>query len=72
MKRNTVFDIIEYDYKHQSLWSTAYDALMMVLIIVSIVPLMFREETVAFMWMDQIAVCFFIIDYFLRWITEDL
>lgn len=71
MKRNTVFDIIEYDSKHQSLWSTAYDALMMVLIIVSIVPLMFREETVAFMWMDQIAVCFFIIDYFLRWITAD-
>ena len=72
MKRATVFDIIEYDYEHRSFWSTAYDALMMVLIIVSIVPLMFREETVTFVWMDRIAVSFFIIDYILRWLTADL
>lgn len=71
MKRIDLFNIIEYDDEHQSKWSTIYDAVMLVMIVASIVPLMFRDQLVAFVWMDQISVCFFIIDYLLRWFTAD-
>ena len=71
MKRIDLFNIIEYDDEHQSKRSTVYDAIMLVMIVASIVPLMFRNQLVVFIWMDQISVCFFIIDYLLRWFTAD-
>lgn len=72
MIRNDIFHIIEYDDEHQSKWSTFYDILMLVMIVLSIIPLMFREHLTLFVWFDQISVVVFILDYLLRWGTADL
>ena len=72
MKRNDIFHIIEYDDEHQSKWSTFYDILMLVMIVLSIIPLMFREQLPLFVWFDQVSVVVFILDYLLRWTTADL
>ncbi|MBR5322200.1 MAG: ion transporter, partial [Clostridia bacterium] len=44
---------------------------MMVTIIISIIPLAFKETNVVFQWIDYITVSIFIIDYLLRLITAD-
>ena len=72
MIRNDIFHIIEYDDEHQSKWSTFYDILMLVMIVSSIIPLMFREHLTLFVWFDQVSVVVFILDYLLRWGTADL
>ncbi len=72
MKRIDLFNVIEYDDEHQSKWSTFYDILMLVMIVLSIIPLMFREHLTLFVWFDQISVVVFILDYLLRWGTADL
>ena len=72
MKRIDLFNVIEYDDEHQSKWSTFYDILMLIMIVLSIIPLMFREHTTLFTWFDQISVVVFILDYLLRWGTADL
>ena len=51
--------------------SFAYDIIMLVAIAVSIIPLMFVEDTRAFSIIEQVTVSLFIIDYILRWITAD-
>lgn len=45
---------------------------MLVFIIISLVPLAFREQTDYFLWLDIISVSVFIIDYILRWLTADM
>lgn len=69
--RKSIYQIIEQG-KHGDKISVAYDVLMFVAIIVSIVPLMFVEDHVAFHYIEMVTVSFFIIDYVLRWITADL
>ena len=49
--------------------STAYDFVMMATIVISIVPLAFKETNLIFQWIDYITVGIFIIDYFFRLIT---
>lgn len=49
-----------------------YDIFMMVVIVLSIIPLAFKEETPLFLWIDRIAVSVFIVDYALRLFTADL
>lgn len=71
MKRKDIFTLIEYDDKRLNRWSTLYDVFMVVMIVVSVVPLMFRETTLLFVWMDRVSVSVFIIDYVLRWLTAD-
>ena len=48
-----------------------YDALMMVLILISITPMMFSKQYPSFAFIEQFTVTFFIIDYILRWMTAD-
>ena len=72
MKRVDIFNIIEYDDEHQSKWSTIYDIVMMVMIVVSIVPLTFKVQTPLLIWFDKVSVSVFIFDYLLRWVTADL
>jgi voltage-gated potassium channel len=68
--RKRIYEIIEPGNRGD--WaSAAYDILMLVAIAASIVPLMFVEETKAFIIIEQITVLIFIIDYILRWITAD-
>ncbi len=52
--------------------SSYYDIIMMVVIVVSLVPLIFKNETTVLLWLDHITVTIFIIDYILRWLTAGL
>lgn len=55
----------------ESAISKAYDYLMLFFILISIIPLGFREQNEWFDWFDTISVSVFIIDYLLRWMTAD-
>jgi voltage-gated potassium channel len=68
--RKKIFTIIEQGHEGDKL-SIAYDIVMLVAIIASIIPLMFLEETRFFRIIEQVTVFFFIVDYLLRWITAD-
>lgn len=67
--RSKIFDTIETG--RNSIVSKVYDWLMLVLIIISLIPLAFREQTTMFEWFDKVSVSFFILDYLLRWFTAD-
>jgi len=69
--RKRLFEIIEQSHNDGDKVSYAYDILMFLAIAVSIVPLMFVEETRTFRIFEQVTVSFFILDYVLRWITAD-
>ena len=69
--RKRIHSIIEAS-DGKDVWSSIYDAFMMVVIIVSLLPLNFKEETDFFHITDKITAVIFIIDYILRWITADL
>lgn len=51
--------------------SNIYDFIMMATIIISIIPLAFKESNVLFQWIDYITVGIFIFDYILRLLTAD-
>lgn len=67
--RKTLFDIVETE--SELLVSKIYDWLMLILIVLSLVPLAFREQTTLMVVFDRVAVSCFIIDYLLRWLTAD-
>ncbi|MBO5909577.1 MAG: ion transporter, partial [Clostridia bacterium] len=48
-----------------------YDFIMMAAIVMSVIPLAFKETNAFFQWMDYVTVSIFIVDYFLRLITAD-
>lgn len=67
--RKKIFEIVEpLEYP----LSRLYDAVMIVVIAISIFPLAFRSENVIFLWIDYVTTTIFIFDYFLRIITADL
>ena len=68
--RKKLFSIIESAENDNKL-SNVYDFIMMVTIVVSVVPLAFKETNSIFQWIDYITVTIFILDYFLRLITAD-
>ena len=68
--RKRIFEIIEVS-KDGDRVSAIYDFFMIFVIVVSLVPLAFKEETTAFIVIDKICVIIFIIDYLLRWLTAD-
>lgn len=70
MTRSNLYSIIEKDDKG-SLRSRLYDGLMLVCILVSLVPLTTRSNSVVFQIMDKVTCIIFIVDYVLRWITAD-
>ena len=49
-----------------------YDFFMMIVIFISIIPLLFKQDTPVLILIDKITVVIFIIDYLLRWITADI
>ena len=69
--KKRIYEIIEQG-KRGDKYSVAYDILMLIAIIVSIIPLMFAEEYPIFRIIEIVTVTLFIIDYILRWITADL
>lgn len=68
--RKKLFSIIEPGENGNKL-SSIYDFIMMATIIISVVPLAFKETNIVFQWIDYITVSIFILDYFLRLITAD-
>ena len=70
MSRKRIFSIIEKTENHDKL-SAIYDYFMIVVIIISLIPLAFKKDSLVLLIADKITVGIFIIDYFLRWITAD-
>lgn len=68
--RRKIFDIIEVSNGGNKC-SAAYDLFMMITIIVSLIPLAFKNEHIIFYYLDKFCVVVFIIDYILRLITAD-
>lgn len=54
-----------------TLLSKAYSLMMIIAIVISLLPLTFKTQSHFMMISDKITVSFFVIDYFLRWITAD-
>ncbi len=68
--RKRIYEIIEVSQDKDKV-STAYDILMMVAIVVSIIPLAFKDTNALFHYVDIVTAALFIIDYILRLITAD-
>ena len=68
--RKRIYQIIEKSSDGDKL-SLAYDILMLITIVASIIPLTFAKDYPAFHYIEHITVSIFIIDYLLRWLTAD-
>ena len=68
--RKKIFEVVEASDGNHIL-SSIYDYFTMIVIIVSLVPLAFKETYTAFLIMDYVCVGIFIFDYLLRWLTAD-
>ena len=68
--RKKLYSIIEPVGNDNKL-SNIYDFIMMTTIVVSIIPLAFKETNALFQWIDYITVTIFILDYLLRLLTAD-
>ena len=68
--RNKLYQIIEP--ANDSILSKIYDFVMMTVIIISIVPLAFKETNIVFNAIEYVTVSIFVIDYVLRLLTADL
>lgn len=69
--REKIHSIISLSDKKSNL-SGIYDLFMTTAIVVSLVPLAFKETNSVFMWIDYITVGIFIIDYLLRIFVADI
>ena len=69
--RKKLYSIIEPD-SNDNKASNIYDFIMMATIVISIIPLAFKETNIVFQWIDYITVSIFLVDYILRLITADL
>jgi len=68
--REKLYAIIAPNNKESRL-STIYDFIMMAVIIISIVPLAFKNSNIVFQYIDYVTVAIFILDYLFRLITAD-
>ena len=68
--RKRIYEIIEVSKDNDKV-SMAYDILMMFSIVISIIPLAFKETNSFFHYVDIVTAVLFIIDYFLRRATAD-
>lgn len=68
--RKKIYNIIETKNDTNKI-NDLYDIIMMVTIIISIIPLAFKQSNIVFEYIDYITVAIFIFDYLLRLITAD-
>jgi len=68
--RKRLFEIIEKSNGNDKL-SSIYDVFMLVVILLSLVPLTFKNFTYSLIHIDKFCVTIFILDYILRLITAD-
>lgn len=69
--RKKIFDIIE-PASEGNLLSKIYDSFMIFTIIISLLPLAFREENIIFDIIEIYSVTVFVLDYIMRFLTADL
>ncbi len=69
MKRKKLYELVHNP--DENLSSKIYKYLMILFIVVSIFPLMFKERNEIFVITDSICIFVFLVDYVLRWITAD-
>ena len=70
MSRKRIFEII-WKSDGSDWMSSAYDISMIIVIVISLIPLAFKQEFSLFKMTEKITVAIFIGDYFLRWMTAD-
>lgn len=68
--RKRIFEIIETGNK-DDIPSRIYDWFMMAVIVISLIPLVFKQDSTLFRIIDQASAMIFVIDYVLRLITAD-
>lgn len=68
--RNRIYQIIEVAEEHDKI-SHIYDLFMMAVIVLSLLPLAFKEQLTVFIWLEIVTTVIFVIDYVLRWMTAD-
>jgi len=68
--REQIFETVEVGGKTSV--SKLYDRAMLVFIVISLIPLAFRQQNLMFAIFDWVSVTVFVIDYILRWMTADL
>ena len=68
--RKRLYEVIEAARDGDTL-SSIYASCILITVIVSLIPLTFKEQTPLFVTIDKVTVTIFIIDYILRWITAD-
>lgn len=69
--RESIYSLV-YISGDQNRFGKAYDYVMIAAIIVSLVPLCFKQEYPIFFITDLIVTALFILDYLLRWATADI
>lgn len=68
--RKKTYDLIEKaEYGNKQ--SNIYDYFMLLTIVISLIPLFFKQDNYVFRVIDKVTVTIFIIDYMLRLITSD-
>lgn len=68
--RKRIYEIIELSSADDKP-GVVYDFTMLLVILVSLVPLLFKESNTVFVWIDRITSGIFVIDYLLRLMTAD-
>ena len=68
--RKKIFEIIEPS-QNNNILSSIYDAFMIAVILLSILPLCFKQTSNVLNIVDTICLIIFIADYVLRWMTAD-
>lgn len=71
MIRQKIYDIVELK-EVSSLASRLYNQFMLILVVISMLPLAFKEDYAIFAITDVVVVSVFIIDYLLNWMTADI
>lgn len=69
--RKNMYALVNSNLKKKSIANKCYNSLVIFMIVLSVVPLCFKETMPAFKFIDIAAGVLFLIDYVLRWITAD-
>lgn len=71
MIRQKIYDIVELK-EVNSMASRLYNQFMLILVVISMLPLAFKEDYAIFAITDVVVVSVFILDYLLNWMTADI
>ncbi len=69
--REKIFEVIDIEDPERKA-NSYYDEFMVVCIVLSLVPLCFKETNLGFIWIERVTTAIFVLDYIVRWATADL